>query len=238
MNIFDIAIILILIMFGLVGFKKGAIKEAVSLIGIVLVFFIAFSLKGYVGNFLCKYLPFFQFSGSLKGMVTINILIYQLIAFLIIYSILFSIYTIILKVSGIFQKLVNMTIILLLPSKIIGFLIALIEGYIITFIVLLVLLIPFKDNTLFNESNLVNKIVYESPIISKSTSNISNSIDEIYILTDEVANEKISTNDANLKILDVMLKYKVVTPKTVEQLVVLDKLKAVNGVSDVISKYK
>lgn len=116
-NIIDIAIILMVIMFGIVGFKKGIIKEAVSLIGIILVFIISFYFKETIGNILCKFLPFFTFSGPLKGLVSLNILIYQLIGFLIIYSILSGVYTLILKVSGIFQKLVNMTIVLILPSK-------------------------------------------------------------------------------------------------------------------------
>lgn len=238
MNIIDIVIVLILIMFGIVGFKKGAIKEAVSLVGIILVFIIAWSVKGYVGNFLCKYLPFINFTGNLEGVVTLNILLYQLIGFFVAYSVLFSIYTIILKLSGIFQKLVNMTIILLLPSKLIGFVIAFVEGYIITFVVLLTLMIPLKNSTIFTESKLANKIIYETPVISNSTSSISNSINEIYDLGDKLSNKEISTNDANIKTLDIMLKYKVVSPKTVEQLVVLDKLKNVNGTDEVIAKYK
>ena len=35
-----------------------------------------------------------------------------------------------------------------------------------------------------------------------------------------------------------MLKYDLVTPKTVEQLVILDKLKGVKGIDAVIAKYK
>ena len=37
-NILDVAIILILIMFAILGFKRGAIKEIVSLVGIIAVF--------------------------------------------------------------------------------------------------------------------------------------------------------------------------------------------------------
>ena len=61
---------------------------------------------------------------------------------------------------------------------------------------------------------------------------------DIYVLVDEVAQRKITTNDANLKTVDIMLKYDLVTPKTVEQLVILDKLKGVKGIDAVIAKYK
>ena len=236
MNIFDIAIILLLLMFGVVGFKKGVVKETVSLVGIILVFIIAFALKGYVGNLLCKYLPFFTFSGTLKGVVTLNILMYQIIGFFLVYSILYSVYTIIVKVSGIFQKIVNMTIVLIIPSKIIGFIIGIIEGYIILFIVLLTFSIPLKNNDLFTESKMVNKILYETPILSRSN-NISSSVIEVYKLGDKLSKGTITTNDANLETLDIMLKHKVVSKKTVEQLVVLDKLKEVNNINSVLDKY-
>ena len=60
----------------------------------------------------------------------------------------------------------------------------------------------------------------------------------MYTLTEQVANEEISKNDANLKILDAMLEYKVVNKKTIEQLIVLDKLKGIKGIDKVIAKYE
>ena len=61
---------------------------------------------------------------------------------------------------------------------------------------------------------------------------------DIYVLVDEVAQKKITTNEANLKTVGIMLKYDLVTPKTVEQLVILDKLKGIKGIESVIEKYK
>ena len=61
-------------------------------------------------------------------------------------------------------------------------------------------------------------------------------VEDVYMLTGQVTKEEISKNDANLKILDVMLEYKIVSKKTVEQLVVLDKLKGVKGINKIIKK--
>ena len=55
MNILDIAIILVLIMSAIIGFKRGAIKEIVSLVGIIVVLILAFAFKGVLGNVLCKW---------------------------------------------------------------------------------------------------------------------------------------------------------------------------------------
>ena len=237
MNIFDVAIVLIILMFGIMGFKKGVIKEAVSLVGIILVFVIAFLFKGYIGDILCKYLPFFNFSGNLKGIVVLNILVYQLIGFFLIYSILFFVYMLALKMSGVIQKFINMTIILSLPSKLGGLILALIEGYIIVFIVSLTLYIPFSGNDAFNESKVVNMIIYNTPILSNSSNNLTKSIDEIYNLGTKIEKKEISRNDANLESLDIMLKHDIVNKKTVEQLIVLDKLKNVHDTDKVLNKY-
>ena len=237
MNIFDVAIVLIILMFGIMGFKKGVIKEAVSLVGIILVFVIAFLFKGYIGDILCKYLPFFNFSGNLKGIVVLNILVYQLIGFFLIYSILFFVYMLALKMSGAIQKFINMTIILSLPSKLGGLILALIEGYIIVFIVSLTLYIPFSGNDAFNESKVVNMIIYNTPILSNSSNNLTKSIDEIYNLGTKIEKKEISRNDANLESLDIMLKHDIVNKKTVEQLIVLDKLKNVHDTDKVLNKY-
>lgn len=238
MNILDIVIALVLIMSAIIGFKRGAIKEVVSLVGIIIVFILAFSLKGVLGNVLCKWLPFFNFAGNLEGVTVLNILLYQLIAFLIIYSLLFSVYMIVVKISGIVQKIVHMTVILWLPSKLIGAVVAFITGYVMVFVVLLALLIPLKDTDIFKNSKFANYIVYDTPILASSSANISTSINEIYELGEDLSKGDISKNEANVKTMDILLKYKVVSAETARELVVLDKLDDISGLDKVIEKYE
>lgn len=237
MNIFDIIIVVILIMFAIVGWKQGIIKEAVSFIGLIVIFIIAFTFKEEIGNLLCKYLPFFSFKGNIEGLVSLNILIYQMIGFIVIYSVLYGVYQIILKISGVFQKIVNWTIVLAFPSKIGGALIGFLEGYIIIFAVLLVAIVPLKDFAIMKESKLTDFIIYKTPLISNYTSDISDTITDVYSLVDDLASEKLTVNQANLEIIDTMIKYDIVSKKTVEQLVVLDKLKDVKGLDAVLAKY-
>ena len=80
LNIFDVGIILLLIMFLIVGFKNGVIRETFALIGIIAVFIFSFVFKGLLGNLMCIILPFFKLSGVIEGFSVINILIYQIIA--------------------------------------------------------------------------------------------------------------------------------------------------------------
>lgn len=237
MNIIDIGIVLVLIMFAIAGWKKGVIKETVSVVGLIVVFIIAYTFKEQLGNILCKYLPFFNFSGNIEGLVSLNILLYQLIAFIIIFSVLYAIYQIILKLSGVLQKLVNLTIILALPSKLGGLLVGLLEGYLIIFAILMFAIVPLKNVPLIADSEMINTIVHKTPLLSSYTKDISNTILDVYELADAVTSEEITTNEANLEIIDTMIKYDVVSKKTVEQLEVLDKLKQVKGLDSVLRKY-
>lgn len=240
MTAIDIVILLLLVMFGVVGWKQGVIKEAVQFIGMIIILVISFIFKGELGNLFCKWLPFFNFNGSpIEGMTTLNILLYQILGFVIIFTVLYAIYTIVLKLSGVFQKILDWTIILLLPSKIGGLILGLLEGYVLIFVILLIITgLPASYTSNFTNSSLVKTIVYKTPILSSASKDVTNSMKDVYELVDEVAQKKITTNEANLKTVDVMLKYDLVTPKTVEQLVILDKLKGIKGINKVIDKYK
>ena len=233
MNIFDIGIILLLIMFFITGFKRGVIKELVSLIGIIIVFILSYYLKDFVGNLLCIIFPFFKFG----GLTVLNIVMYQAIAFLLVFSILLSLYTIMLRLSKTIQKLVNMTLVLWLPSKILGGLVSVIKGWIVLFVVFLVLLIPLSNQSIFIDSALVYKVLYETPILSNSTNNFVDSISEIYDLGEGVSKKTISTNDANLKGLDIILKYKITDKETIKNLVKIHKLDDIHNINSVLNNY-
>ena len=237
-NFFDVAIILMFLLFLVVGWKNGVIKELFSFLGIILVFILSFWLKGLVGNIFCTILPFFEFGGYIKGVVSLNILIYHTIAFILLFCLFLGLYRLILKASGFLQKIVNYTIILTIPSKILGAIVGLIEGWIIVFAMLVVLIVPFKDIKEYKDSNMVNKVLFNTPILSNTTKPFVKSISEIYDLTSKISMEELEMNDANLKSIDVMLKYKVVDKYTVKKLMDNDKLSDVKGLDNVLNKYK
>ena len=216
MNILDIIIILLLLASAITGFKRGVIKELVMLVGIVIVYIIAFSLKGILGLLLCKICPFFSFD----GLPSLNIIMYQLIAFIIIASVLFGIYHFILKLTGIIQKVIDLSIILTLPSKILGLAVGFIEGYIILFMILLVLHIPFHHNDIFKNSEFSTAIVNNSFLLSSSIGELDDCISDIIELTKE-SNKDI---DKNLKILDLELKYHIISKEDLEQIRKMGKL--------------
>ena len=231
--IFDIGIILMFIGYMIGGWKEGVIKEGVSFVGMLLVFIISYSLKGLVGNILCSIFPFFNFG----GLVTLNILIYQIIAFFIIFSLLSILYKWLLKLSEKLQKLINATIILTIPSKILGSLVGLLKGILVVFIILICLVLPCRDLKAFTKSTMVNKVLFETPILSKKTDNFVIAIKEIYDTTSKISLKEIDKNEGNLRSLDIMLKYKIVSKKEVLKLVKNNKLDKVKNIDSVLNNY-
>lgn len=232
-TIFDIGFILLFMMFIIVGFKRGVIKETVSFIAIILVFVLSFALKGIIGDVFCTILPFLDFG----GMVSLNIIIYQLIAFLILFSLLLCLYELSIKISKFLQKIVNMTIILWIPSKILGSVVSFLKGYLIIFIILFILMIPLGKYSIFRDSYTVNFILNKSPIIAKYTKRFTEPVLEVANIGNKLSNKQITINDANLEALDIMLKYNIVSKKMVLNLVELKKLDSVDDIDSVLRKY-
>lgn len=233
LNIFDIGIFLILIMFIIAGWKNGVVKEAASFIGIIIVFFLSYLLKDIVGNILCTLLPFFK----LGGLISLNILIYQSIAFILLFSLLLCLYRLLLKVSNTLQKIVNATIILILPSKVLGAIISFIEGWIILFIILVALVVPCRNRDSFRDSTMSNTILFNTPVLSNVTKPFTNAVVEIYTISNKITLKKTSINEANLETIDIMLKYKLVDKNTVKKLIEIHKLDSIQGLDEIINNY-
>lgn len=238
MNIIDIIIILLIIMFAVIGGKKGFVKTLVSLVGIILVFIISYFLKNSIAEFLSLNLPFFNFVGSFKGATILNVIIYQLIAFIIVFSILMVLYAIVVKVSGILDKILKSTIILAIPSKVGGVIVGIIEGVVISLIALIFLSLPVLNFTMVESSGVKKFLFNISPIIGNISNNTNDAVSEIFELKDKFS-ESDNKEEFNLSCLDVLLKHKVIRVDYSEKLVDSTKLKIDRDKAKaIINKYK
>lgn len=233
MNVFDIVIILLILLSGVTGLKQGLLKSGINLIGTIIIYIIAFKLKDSIGLFLCKVCPFFKFNGY----ITLNILVYQLIAFVLIASILFSIFAIILKLTGIVQKLVDLTVILTIPSKIGGFIVGLLEGYVVMFIIILILSVPLRNVELFSESKLVDTMLNNTPILSSTLDGVGDVIFNVFHITSEVKEGENENTKVNMDIMKTYLDYKVITKEDAIDLIDTGKLNSINGIKEFVNNY-
>ena len=242
MNYFDIFLILIIIVFGYEGFRRGLIREALTVVGSIIVFYLSFILMNPLGNLLLNYLPFFSIKLLDVSVPSLTILIYQVIAFIIIALILYSILKIILNVTGLFAKIISLNGVLAFPTKILGGVLGLVTGYIFLFFVLLVLSFPLSNNfKAYRESKVKDYIIDNKIFMTSSVKKVSKSVDEVYGLTSKIDrddNKKKNSDKYNADIMNIMLKNKIVSIDTVDELIKKDKIKNNEQLKIVLAKYR
>lgn len=229
MNLVDILIILVIVMFGIIGAERGIIKQLITTIGFLLVVILSFLLMRPLGEFLSLNLPFFFGKTS-----ALNILFYQALAFVIVAIVLFTILFSFIKMSGAIEKVLKMTIVLGIPSKILGFIAGLVEGFIIVFLSLFILNQPSLKFKEVNNSKGTKAILKNTPILSNIGKGMVKTINDIDSLAKD--SEDLDENTLNLRYIDVMLDHKVVRKDFIRKLVEKDKIE-VKGIDSVLNKY-
>lgn len=224
MNVVDI-IILIFIGFGfLLGFKRGFTRELVSLLGIFVILVLSFILKNPVSVFLYSNLPFFNFGGVFKDVTVINILVYEIIAFFSVFFVLSIIFRLLLSLTKIFEKVLSATIILGIPSKILGGVLGIIQTIIYSFFVLYILNMPTINMSEVKESKIGNIIIEKTPVLK----NVADSTLKIFNDVVELKNEyESSTNmdEYNKRVLNIMIENNVITKENAQKLIDKGKIK-------------
>ena len=234
LNIVDVIIILIILLGGLVGFKEGAIKKLTSIIGLIAVVILSFMLKNYLSVFFYENLPFFNLWGLFKGIQVLNILFYELLAFAIISSVLTLIYRVLLGITGIVEKILKATVILSIPSKILGFFVGLFEYYIWVYLFLFILTLPVFNIKDIYESKTAMFMITKTPILSKYTGKTLDIYNDLYSIID---NRESKTNEqVNEEAMELMLKHDIITPESAQKLV--ERNKVIVNDDGFIDKYK
>lgn len=237
MNILDIGIIIFILFGAFLGFKRGFTKELVEAIGFIVVIVLAYFLKNPLSTLMYEYLPFFDF-GILKNIEIFNILIYEMLAFLICIVLLSIVLKVILLASSIFEKILNATIILGIPSKIAGAIIGAIYHFIVSFVILYILTIFCFDIDFINESKLKTKILNNTPILSNIADKGVNVINEFLVLKQQYTDRNISEAEFDYQAIELFLKYDVITPEGLEKLIEKGKIEEFDNYGDLIKTYK
>ena len=211
MNIFDIVIIILLVLGGIIGFKRGVIKEVIGLVCFILAFIIAYLLKDFVAGIIIN---------NISGLNSVtSIIAYKLVTFLVLFILVLILSRIILKLGNIVDKLVKATVILEIPSKILGFIVGVIKYYLVIFVALLVVSVFSIYNEQFNESHLAPKILDNTPFLSGVTSKIRHTINDIKNIDENVKKDE--------DVVKALIDNKLITKKDLENLTKNNKIKNV-----------
>ena len=162
------------------------------------------------------HLPFFNFSGDLAGVTVLNILIYEGLAFLICFAILEILLKVVVFASGILEKILRLTIVFGLFSKILGLIFGFIEYYCIIFTGLFLISIFNPSTTVIKDSKLASNILNNTPVLKSTFAGPKAAIDEILELQNTYKDDKTGYNEAAFSIL---IKYNIITKDQAEKLI-------------------
>jgi uncharacterized membrane protein required for colicin V production len=233
-NIVDVIIILGMLSVGIVGLKRGVILQTVMSIGTIIAYVLAFYLKGPLAHFLNMNFPYWTFTGAFKGVTILNVMLYHILAFVVILVIILVILNIIIAIAGGFEKILKFTIVLGIPSKILGFILGLVEGYILVYMALFLIHQPAMNFDFVQKSKLTPIILNSTPVLSNVAQKVNNAISDIYALKDV---DKENLNNYNLEVLDIMLKYKITTKKEILDIKNKGKLDTIQNIDSILEKY-
>ena len=196
MNLVDIFFLLVILVCGLIGLKRGFFKELVLTVGYIVLLIVSYKLITPTTNLIISLVK--------VGNNPINLLVYQIIAFLIVFLILSVIFQLIIFLTNILEKLLNITIVLGIFSKILGFILGLIKGVIVAYLLSLLFTLPMFNNIpMFRNSTVKKEILSKMPNIKLNQ------------IVNEISKLDINSKDFNRQVLQILIKYNIITKEKV-----------------------
>ena len=218
MNLADVVVILIILLFTFWGFKRGVIKTLVQLVGTCAVLVLAWVFKDSLANLLMRYLPFFDFGGIFTGITSMNIVIYELISFVVIYILLYCILSIIINISGLIEKILKLTVILAIPSKIHGAILRLIECIILAFLVVFIMFHLPQTEAMIVDSKLAIIVLERTPIIGPMAVDTTLALEDINEILENMK-EEADRESVNFQVLHKLVYYSVISKEDAQKLI-------------------
>lgn len=200
MNLVDIFFLLIILVCGLIGLKRGFFKELVLTVGYIILLIVSYKLITPTTNLIISLVK--------VGNNPLNLLIYQIIAFLVVFIILSIIFQLIVFLTNILEKLLNVTIVLGIFSKILGFILGLVKGVIVAYLLSLLFTLPMFNNIpMFRNSSVRTELLTKMPNIKLNK------------IVNEISKLDINSNDFNKQVLQILIKYNILTKEKVIDMV-------------------
>ncbi len=124
--------------------------------------------------------------------------------------------------TGLVEKILKATVILSIPSKLLGIVVGVIEMYVYLFLILVIVSLPIFDSSFLKDSKMNNFILNNTPVLSGVSKEIIDIYGDVYNIID---NRKNKTNEQlNEEILKVLIDKKVVTKESAKKLVDRNKI--------------
>ena len=162
-----IVILLFAVLGGFLGWRSGALRALINLIGLLAIAVLSFQFKDFLGSIIISKMPFFSFGGMFAGVYSVNFLFYQALAFIVVFLLLYCVLNILINLSGMVEVIDRFTKIYELPSKIGGALIGVVESFVYMFLVVFVLLAIPPTSKLMIEDKVAMTVALKTPVMTK-----------------------------------------------------------------------
>lgn len=222
MSVVDIVILIALVLGALAGFKAGVIKKTADFLGTFIIIILAFYLKNDLSVLMYENLPFFSFGGFIKGIEAVNVLIYEAMAFFAVFIVLLLILKIVLLVTGLVEKILKATVILSIPSKILGIIVGAIEAYVYVFLVLVILTLPIFEISYVRESKIAEFMLNNTPILSGISEEMVDIYGNVYTIITEKDDK--TNEELNEEVLIFLIDKQVLSKESARKLVGKNKI--------------
>lgn len=204
------------------GYKKGFLESTIKFIGSIVALVGAYILKNPVSVFLYTHMPFFKFGGVFKGVSVLNILIYEFIAFVLVFLVILLILKIIYDATGLVNKLFSVVAFLGLPNKILGAVVGFIESLVALYFISFLFVFICNFFGFGMKESLVDTVV-DIPVLKETFGPSLNSINDIGVLAKDYKDVQ-DKDEFNYKSLEILLKYDVITKENAKKLIDSKKL--------------
>ena len=82
---------------------------------------------------------------------------------------------------------------------------------------MIIVFIGLHNDPMYQDSTIGKFILHKTPIVSKSTGNITESLQEIVDISNGIKDKTIDKTEANIKILKSLVKYKIIDKSTLQE---------------------
>lgn len=215
--IVSILVILILIADIVAGYKKGFLESGVKFLKTVVAMLIAYFCKAPLSSYLYLNFPFFKLSGIFKGVTAVNILLYEVIAFFVVFILVLIILNIISSILKLDEKVLRLVSIIGVPNKIMGAIIGGLKSIVFLYFALSIFFVVSNFMKLDTGESLGDYIV-EMPVLKNTFGSVLDSFDQISDLAVEYENIQ-DKEKLNNESIDILLKYDIITEENLELLI-------------------
>lgn len=215
--VISIIILLVFISDVLAGYKKGFLESGVRFLKSTMAILIAYFCKSPLSRYLYLNYPFFKLGGIFKGVSSVNILLYEIIAFIAVYIIVLVILNIVSNIFGLEQKILRIVSIVGVPNKIMGAIVNGLKSIIFIYFAVSIFFVVSSFLKLDTGESLGDYVV-EMPVLKNTFGSILDSFDQITELA--VTYENIQDKQQlNSEAIDILLKYDIISEENLNLLI-------------------